>query len=59
MAINSIFIQVETTVKAEPNVRIRVRGAIVRIQTTETRIRTIIRIGSEEGTPNRHNLCIL
>lgn len=46
------FILRETvTVKAEPNVRIRVRGAIIRIQTTETRIRTIIRISRQEGTP--------
>ena len=46
------FILRETvTVKAEPNVRMRVRGAIIRIQATETRIRTIIRISRQEGTP--------
>lgn len=50
------FILRETvTVKAEPNVRIRVRGAIIRIQITETRIRTIIRISRQEGTHDRHN----
>lgn len=46
------FILRETvTVKAEPNVRIRIRGAIIRIQITETRIRTIIRISRQKGTP--------
>ena len=58
MAINSLYlIQVETTVKAEPNVRIRIRGAIIRIQITETRIRTIIRISRQEGTPDLHHPC--
>lgn len=47
-----IFSSKETvTVKAEPNVRIRIRGAIIRIQITETRIRTIIRISRQKGTP--------
>ena len=56
MAINSLYlIQVETTVKAEPNVRIRMRGAIIRIQITETRIRSIIRISRQQGTHDRHN----
>ena len=39
-----------TTVKTEPNIRIRIRGTIIRIQITETRIRTIIRITTEQGT---------
>jgi hypothetical protein len=38
------------TVKTEPNVRIRIRGAIIRIQITEPTIRTIIRIRREKGT---------
>lgn len=56
MAVKQYLLIIETTVKAEPNVRIRIRGAIIRIQIAETRIRPIIRISSEEGTPNRHNL---
>ena len=51
----NIFIKLEITVKAEPNIRIRIRGAIIRIQITETRIRTIIRISRQEGTHDRHN----
>ena len=57
VAINSLYlIQIETTVKAEPNVRIRIRGAIIRVQITETRIRTIIRISRQEATPNYRHL---
>lgn len=56
MVFNSLYLIVrKTTVKAEPNVRIRIRGAIIRIQITETRIRTIIRISRQEGTPEHHN----
>ena len=54
MVITVISCKVETTVKAETNVRIRVRGAIIRIQITETRIRTIIRIPSEQSTTYHH-----
>ena len=32
--------------------RIRIRGTIIRIQITEPRIRTIIRISRQEGTPD-------
>ena len=58
MAINSLYlIQVETTVKAEPNIRIRIRGAIIRIQIAEPSIRTIIRIRTEQSTPgDRHRV---
>ena len=35
-------------------VRIRIRGTIIRIQITETRIRTIIRIRRQKGT-SRHD----
>ena len=38
------------TVKTEPNVRIRIRGTIIRIQITEPSIRTIIRIRRQKGT---------
>ena len=56
MVFNSLYLIVrKTTVKAEPNVRIGIRGAIIRIQITETRIRTIIRISRQEGTPEHHN----
>ena len=57
MAFNSLYLIYirKTTVKAEPNVRIRIRGAIIRIQIAEPRIRTIIRISRQEGTPERHN----
>ena len=37
--------------QAEPNVRTRTRGATMRSQTTETRIRTSIRRSRQEGTP--------
>lgn len=56
MVFNSLYLIVrKTTVKAEPNVRIRIRGAIIRIQITETCIRTIIRISRQKGTPEHHN----
>ena len=57
MAFNSLYLIYirKTTVKAEPKVRIRIRGAITRIKTAETRIRTSSRISRQEGTPERHN----
>ena len=56
-AVNSLkyLCKVETTVKAEATVRIRVRGTIIRIQITEARIRSIIRISRQEGTPDRRH----
>lgn len=57
-AVNSLkyLIQrIETTVKAERPIRIRPRATIVRIQITETRIRAIVRIGRQEGTPDRRH----
>ena len=38
------------TAQAEPNVRIRIRGASIRVQTTETRMRTSSRRSRQEGT---------
>jgi hypothetical protein len=53
----NIFIKLEITVKAEPNIRIRIRGAIIRIQIAEPSIRTIIRIRTEQSTPgDRHRV---
>ena len=54
MVITVISYKVETTVKAETNVRIRVRGTIIRIQITEARIRPIIRITTEQSTTYHH-----
>ena len=43
--------------QAEPNIRIRIRGAIIRIQIAEPSIRTIIRIRTEQSTPgDRHRV---
>ena len=43
------------TAQAEPNVRMRIRGAIIRTQITETRIRTMTRISRQKGTPGCQN----
>lgn len=37
--------------QAEPKARTRMRGASIRTQITETRIRTMMRISRQEGTP--------
>lgn len=46
---HNFYVEEEITVKTEPIVRIRIRGAIIRIQIAEPRIRTIIRIRRQEG----------
>ena len=44
------FCSPSKTAQAEPKVRMRIRGTTMRTQTTETRIRTIIRISRQKGT---------